>query len=268
MKPTERFSDRVDDYRRYRPGYPMAVIDLIRQTCGIKGQATVADLGSGTGVFTKMLLEAGFEVTAVEPNAPMRLAAEEDLRHFDRFHSVATTAEQTGLPSASFDVITVAQAFHWFVAEAAHREFQRLLRPDGWVFIIGNHRQKDTSSFDSDYDELFKTFGDSHDGAVQHRDQAIGARNRVNFFPADSLYIAHFDNPHLMEWPGLCGRFFSSSYAPTRGDPRHEKCLIRLKEIFQKHAVKGQVRLSQKTEVYYGKLSAIPDSNSSWLKEN
>jgi SAM-dependent methyltransferase len=257
MKPTERFSDRVDDYRRYRPGYPVAVIDLIREASGIKAPASIADIGSGTGVLTKMLLEAGFEVAAVEPNASMRLAAEEDLRHFDRFHSVAATAEQTGLAGASLDVITVAQAFHWFVPGATAREFKRLLRPNGWVFIIGNHRQKHASPFDSDYEELFKTLGDSH-RAVEHRDQAIGAHHRLNFFSADSLHIVQFDNPHTMDWAALCGRFFSSSYAPARQDPRRQQCLLGLEKIFQKHAANGQVIMDQKTEVYYGKLACSP----------
>ena len=254
MNPTERFSDRAGDYQRYRPGYPPAVIDLMRDACGIRTEASVADLGSGTGIFTKMLLEAGFEVTAVEPNAAMRLVAEQDLGRFPRFHSVAAAAEQTGLADASFDAITVAQAFHWFVPAAAHREFQRLLRPAGWVFIIGNHRQKNASPFASAYEQLFRTFGESH-VAAEHRDQAIGARHRRILFSPGSLQIAQFDNPQVMEWPTLRGRFFSSSYAPGKGDPRHENCLLCLENIFQEHAVNGQVILGQTTEVYYGKLA-------------
>ncbi len=254
MKPTERFSDRADDYHRYRSGYPMAVIDLMRDGCGIRRGASVADMGSGTGILTKMLLDAGFDVTAVEPNEAMRLVAEQDLSRFPRFHSVAAAAEHTGLNGASFDAITVAEAFHWFVPGAAHQEFQRLLRPDGWVFIIGNHRQKDASPFARDYEELFRTFGESH-VAVEHRDQALGAHHRRILFSTGSLQIAQFDNPQVMDWPTLRGRFFSSSYAPRRGDPRHENCLLCLEKIFQKHAANGQVILDQKTEVYYGKLA-------------
>ena len=254
MKPTERFSNRADDYRRYRPSYPWAVIDLMRDTCGLIAGAAVADIGAGTGIFTKLLLEAGFDVTAVEPNEAMRRAAEEDLRHFPRFHSVAAAAEQTGLPGASFNAVTVAQAFHWFDHPAARREFQRLLRPDGWVFIIRNHREIDDSPFARDYEDLLKTLGEPYETAA-HRDQDTRGRILKEFFPAGSMRIAHFDNPHVMDWPGLRGRFLSSSYIPAQGDPRHEDYLARLEQIFKKHAQNGQVTFAQKTEVYYGRLS-------------
>jgi len=253
MKPTERFSNRADDYRRYRPGYPAAIIGLMRDTCGLKTGASVADIGSGTGIFTKLLLEAGFDVTAVEPNEPMRLAAEQDLRHFPQFHSVAATAEQTGLPEASFDAITVAQAFHWFNHQVARQEFHRLLRSDGWVFIIRNHRQIDTSLFACDYENLLKTLGEPYE-AVAHRDQDAGRRRMEEFFPVGSLRVAQFDNPHVMDWPGLRGRFLSSSYVPAKGDSRHGEYLVCLEQIFKKHAENGQVIFDQKTEVYYGKL--------------
>jgi SAM-dependent methyltransferase len=255
MIPTERFSNRAEDYRRYRPGYPVAVVDLIRDTCGLKTGAPLADIGSGTGIFTKLLLEAGFDVTAVEPNEAMRLAAEQDLRHFHRFHSVATAAEQTGLPAASFAAITIAQAFHWFDHHAARLEFERLLHPDGWVFIIRNHRQIDTSPFVCDYEDLLKTLGEPYK-AVAHRDNDAGARNREEFFPTGSLRTAQFNNPHIMDWSGLRGRFLSASYVPAKGDPRHEDYLLRLKQIFDKHAANGHVTFDQTTEVYYGKLTA------------
>jgi SAM-dependent methyltransferase len=253
MKPTERFSNRADDYRRYRPGYPVAVIDLMRDACGLKTGAAVADIGSGTGIFTKLLLEGGFDVTAVEPNDPMRLAAEEDLRHFPRFHSVAAAAEHTGLPEAPFVAITVAQAFHWFDHQAARQEFQRLLRPDGWVFIIWNNRQIDTSPFVRDYESLLKTLGEPYEAAA-HRDQDAGTRSLEVLFPAGSFQLAEFDNPHIMDWPGLRGRFLSASYVPAKDDPRHEEYLRRLEQIFHRHSANGQVTSDQKTKVYYGKL--------------
>lgn len=253
MKPTERFSNRADDYRRYRPGYPLAVTELMREACGLKAGASVADVGSGTGIFSRLLLEAGFEVTAVEPNGPMQLAAEEDLGHFPRFHSVAAAAEQTGLPGASFDAITVAQAFHWFDHQAARREFQRLLRPGGLVFIIWNNRQIDSSPFARAYEDLLKALGESYE-AVAHRSQDVGPRGIEEFFAPGVAQLAEFDNPHVMDWPGLRGRFLSASYAPAKGDPRHEDFLARLERIFRQHEVEGRVTFDQTTKVYYGKL--------------
>lgn len=253
MNPVERFSNRVDDYRFHRPGYPKAAVDLLRDTCGLRAGARVADIGSGTGIFTKLLLEAGFDVTAVEPNEPMRLAAEEDLRHFPRFHPVAAAAEKTGLPGASFDAITVAQAFHWFDSEGARREFRRLLRPGGWVFIIRNERQAEGSPFARDYEALLRTLGQAYE-TVAHRDEAATKRTREEFFQPDAASLAAFDNPHTMDWPGLRGRFLSASYVPAKGDARHEYYLARLEEIYNRHAVDGKVTFGQQTEIHYGRL--------------
>lgn len=253
MKPTERFSNRAEDYRRYRPGYPKGVTDLMRDTCGLAPGAPVADIGAGTGIFTKLLLEAGYEVTAVEPNDAMRAAAEEELSGFPRFHSVAAPAEDTGLASASFDAITVAQAFHWFDHAAAKAEFLRLLRPDGWVFIVRNQRLEGSSPFARDYEKMLKTLGERY-RAIGHRDREAQAAAIRDFFPANSLRIAQFDNPHEMDWPGLRGRFLSVSYVPVEGQPGHEELLSSLEGIFHAHARDGRVRFDQITEVHYGRL--------------
>ncbi len=163
MNPTERFSNRVENYRRFRPSYPAGVIELIRNTASLRAGAAVADVGSGTGILTKLLLEAGWDVYAVEPNAPMRRAAEDELGSHARFHSVDASAETTGLPTASVDVITCAQAFHWFNRDAARAEFARLLKPDGWVFIIWNEREL-SSAFDRAYYDILTTLGHAYDG--------------------------------------------------------------------------------------------------------
>jgi SAM-dependent methyltransferase len=253
VKPTERFSNRAEDYRRYRPGYPKAVTDLMRGPCGLPEGAPVADIGAGTGIFTRVLLEAGFEVTAVEPNAAMRAAAEEELKEFPRFHPVAAPAEETGLPGGAFDGVTVAQAFHWFDHEAARREFRRLLRPDGWVFIVRNQRREGTTAFAREYEEMLRTLGERYH-VIGHRDKEARTRAMEGFFPGGTLKIAQFDNPHVMDWPGLRGRFLSMSSVPVKGEPGHEELLFRLEEIFNIHARDGRVTFDQITEVYYGRL--------------
>jgi SAM-dependent methyltransferase len=225
----------------------------MRGPCGLAPGAPVADIGAGTGIFTRLLLEGGFEVTAVEPNAAMRGAAEEELRDFPRFHSVAAPAEETGLAGASFEAVTVAQAFHWFDHAAARGEFQRLLRPGGWVFIVRNQRREGTSPVAREYEEMLRTLGERYH-AVGHRDRAAQARAMEDFFPAGALQIAQYDNPHVMDWPGLRGRFLSMSYVPAKGEPGHEELLSRLEEIFNAHARDGRVTFDQVTEVYYGRL--------------
>src|SRR5467141_5189863 len=139
-RPTERFSSRVENYVRYRPGYPSAAIDLLKTRCGLSPGAVVADIGSGTGILTELLLESGALVIGVEPNDGMRAAAEAHLRAQARFRSVNGTAEATTLAPASIDLLVAGQAFHWFEVEKARREALRVLRSGGFGELLWNER--------------------------------------------------------------------------------------------------------------------------------
>src|SRR5262245_17011202 len=130
---TTRFSTRVENYVKYRPGYPPAVVDLLRRECPLSDASVVVDVGSGTGILTELFLKYGHPVFAVEPNEEMRKAAERLLGDRAGFHSIVGTAEATTLPDCSVDLISAGQAFHWFDRERAHREFVRILKPGGWV---------------------------------------------------------------------------------------------------------------------------------------
>lgn len=249
MHPTERFSNRVENYRRYRPGYPPEVIELIRTTARLKPGADVADLGSGTGILTRLLLDAGWNVYAVEPNAPMREAAEADLGSHASFHSLATRAEETGLPDGSVDAITSAQAFHWFEREASRAEFRRISRPDGWVFLIWNERTCG-GAFDHAYHEILATLGQEYEGV---RDRAMEKRLE-SFFRPGTYREATFTNTSLMTWEMLRGRFLSSSYAPTEDDPRHPEIMAALEKAFRDNQRDGRVSLEHPACVYFGQV--------------
>ncbi len=126
--PTRRFSGRVENYARYRPGYPGEVLDLLRQRCGLTEDSEIADVGSGTGALARLFLENGNRVFGVEPNAEMRGAGERLLRRYGRFTSVAARAEDTTLTEGSVDLVTAGQAFHWFDLGPTRREFARILK--------------------------------------------------------------------------------------------------------------------------------------------
>jgi len=249
MNPTERFSNRVENYRRYRPTYPPAVIDLIRNTAHLAAGATIADIGAGTGILTRLLLHASWHVYAVEPNSPMRAAAEADLGSSSFFHSVEARAEATGLADASVDAITSAQAFHWFEREAARAEFRRILRPDGWVFLIWNERRRGTA-FDEAYHKILATLGLEFEGV---RDRTIDKRLE-SFFRPGTYREAVFPNATPMTWEVLRGRFLSSSYVPTEDDPRFPDLIAALEKIFHSHQREGQVVLEQDCHVYFGQV--------------
>ena len=140
-----RFSDRVENYLKYRPVYPKQIISLLEKQCNLSLKTIIADVGSGTGLLTKLFLENGNFVFGIEPNKNMREAAEELLSSCENFKSIDAAAENTTLTPQSVDLITVGQAFHWFNAEQAKNEFQRILRSPSWVVLVWNQRQVDTS---------------------------------------------------------------------------------------------------------------------------
>src|SRR5690606_11903763 len=145
--PTRRFFDRVKDYVKYRPDYPSAAIDYIKEIAELSAGSPVADIGSGTGIFAKRLLETGASVFGVEPNAAMRSAAEEFLRSEPNFTSIDGTAESTTLRDSSVDLVTAAQAFHWFDPKPTRAEFARILKPSGRIVLIWNERLTDATPF-------------------------------------------------------------------------------------------------------------------------
>jgi SAM-dependent methyltransferase len=251
MDSTERFSNRAENYRRYRPTYPAGVIDLIRDTAKLEPGAEVADIGSGTGIFTRLLLEAGWTVLALEPNEPMRQAAEDDLAGFPRFRSLAAKAEATGLDDASVAAITSAQAFHWFNREAAGAEFRRILRPGGWAFLIWNEREIGADTpFNLDYHALLNSMGHGYESIRVKRSEP----NLESFFLPGTYHMTTFHNPQDMTWEILRGRFLSSSYVPPEGDPDLPPLLAELERIFHRHESLGRVVFRQDTHVYFGRL--------------
>ena len=124
-------------YAKYRPSYPNEYIDYLLPANQVKGNRIVADIGSGTGIFSRQLLESGLHVIGVEPNDDMRKMAEQSLKLYSRFQSIKATAENTTLKENSVDLVTVAQAFHWFDKEAFKIECQRILKQKQMLHLFG-----------------------------------------------------------------------------------------------------------------------------------
>jgi SAM-dependent methyltransferase len=247
---TSRFSDRVENYVRYRPGYPADALQCLRTECGLKPQHVIADIASGTGIWTRMLLENGNPVFGVEPNAEMRLAGERLLADFPRFTSVAGTAEATTLPSTSVNFVTAAQAAHWFDRERSRREFIRILKPSGWLVLLWNERVVDGTPFLRDYEQFLLTFGTDYKDVRPER-----TRDAVNeFFDPAPYQERMFGMRQEFDYAGLEGRLLSSSYAPAAEHPQHRPMLGELRRIFAKHAMNEKVGVDYKTRVYFGSV--------------
>jgi SAM-dependent methyltransferase len=248
--PTQRFSSRVDNYVRYRPGYPAVVLHLLKKMCGLTPDSMIADIGSGTGIFTRMLLENGNRVFGVEPNTDMRLAAEKLLASFPRFTSVAGAAEVTTLADHSVDFITVAQAAHWFDRDRARREFIRILKPGGWTVLLWNERRTDSTPFLCEYEQLLLTYGTDYQEVRHERTTAeISA-----FFAPSEFQQRVFHMSQEFDYAGLEGRLLSSSYTPQPNDAKYASMLRELRRIFEAHQAEGRVAVEYDTRVYYGQL--------------
>jgi len=248
---TARFSDRVDDYVLYRPDYPSALLDWLQREQGIDSGWRVADIGAGTGISSKMFLDAGYRVTAVEPNAPMRAAAEHWLQASAGFDAVNGRADVTGLPAASVDLVTVAQAFHWFDEQATRSEFARILRPDGLAAIWWNSRRLTGTRFLEGYEALLLKFGIDYTRVAER--YADDARMRA-WFGAGFCGSARFEHAQRLNYEALRGRLMSSSYAPKAGHPRHEAMLHALRELFDACAEHDTVSFDYDTRIFAGHL--------------
>jgi SAM-dependent methyltransferase len=248
---TQRFSSRVDNYVRFRPGYPPEVLPLLKKECGLTTDSVIADIASGTGIFTRMLAENGNRVFGVEPNHEMRRAGEQFLKNYPRFTSVAGTAEATTLADHSVDLVTAAQAAHWFDREKARCEFIRILKPGGWTVLLWNERRTDSTPFLREYERLLLTYGTDYQEVRHERTTAEIA----GFFAPAPFRSWALDMRQEVDYPALEGRLLSSSYTPTPDDASYESMLRELRRIFESHQVHDRVSLEYNTLVYCGQLS-------------
>ena len=248
MDPTERFSDRVENYAKFRPNYPDALIRFMQQR--LPTPAVIADIGSGTGILSARLLGAGYTVFGVEPNGPMRLEAERRLGSRPAFHSVNGTAEATTLSRGSVDAITCAQSFHWFDRIRSRDEFVRILREPKLVMLIWNERISEDLM--EQYDRILQ------ESAPEYN--RVGRRNITDadvadFFAPTPVERFDFPNAQRLDRDRFLGRVLSSSYVPNLGQLGHEEVMSKMEAFFDRHAQSGWIDFPYQTRVYLSYLS-------------
>lgn len=249
MDSTARFADRVADYVKYRPSYPVAVVDVLEREHGLTTRDVVADVGSGTGISSRLFLARGYEVIGVEPNAAMRAAAERDAPRGAKFRSVAGTAEATTLDDASVGLVLAAQAFHWFDVEKTRAEWTRILRAPRLVALVWNERLTNSAFLDA-YESLLLRVSPDY-AEVRHQDRASPELVRSFFPSAPAVHV--FPNAQVLDRDGLFGRALSSSYVPKSG-PRHDEVLRGLAELWDHFGTSGTVTWEYDARLYVGTL--------------
>lgn len=246
---TTRFSNRVENYVRFRPNYPAGVLDILKQETSLSPAAVIADIGSGTGISAELFLRNGNTVYGVEPNADMRRAAETQLAGYANFHSIAATAEATTLDAASVDYVVAGQAFHWFDRSRARQEFARILKPGGWVVLFWNSRRTGSTPFLRGYESLLQKFSTDYQ-TIEHKQ--IDAEVLGGFFADGKFESRCLPNEQWFDFDGLKGRLLSSSYAPTDEHPNYQPMIDELERAFQSHNQSGEVCFEYDTEIYFG----------------
>jgi SAM-dependent methyltransferase len=246
MNPLGRFSDRATDYVKYRPSYPAAAIDAILAGLGEPSQLTVADIGAGTGISSRLLAERGVQVLAVEPNAEMKQAAE--------IHTLVEwkegTSEVTNLPESSVNLVTCFQSFHWFNPVLALPEFRRILQPLGKLAVVWNLRDR-TDPLTLAYTQILKTASNNH--PAEKRDRSIEPLLTSSDFT--NIQICDFVHKQDVDLQGLIGRAQSASYIPKSG-PQLPQIISDLTELYATHCGnQGFVSLVYKTRVYLAGIS-------------
>lgn len=250
LDPTKRFSNRVENYLKYRPRYSTEIISLLEKECALTRESVVADVGSGTGFLSELFLRNGNRVFGVEPNAEMRAAGERLLADYPKFASTDATAEATTLPDSSVDLITAGQAFHWFDREEARVEFQRILKLDGWVVIVWNTFPTGRSALVKAYDDVLVRYGtDYREVAKEIEDSGF-----EKFFRPGECKRARFDFQQTFDWEGFKGRLLSASYAPDADSADYAPMLGDLRRVFDSHEKDGTVVFDYDTVVYYGQF--------------
>ncbi|MBI3934004.1 MAG: class I SAM-dependent methyltransferase [Acidobacteria bacterium] len=247
----ERFTSRVENYAKYRPHYPRAVLRTLHVECGLTPDSRVADIGCGPGNLAELFLENGNVVYAIDPNPAMREAAEQVLAEYPNVRILAGHAEATPLPDQSVDFVVAGQAFHWFDREKARAEFARILKPGGWVVIVWNARETESTPIMAAYESLVRRYSSEYQ-KVDHR--LITPDSLLRFFGPQGYNNRTFDNFQDFDYTALEGRLLSSSYTPEAGHPHHAPMLAQLRQIFEQHQVNGRVRFEYTTSIYYGHL--------------
>ena len=246
----QRFSDRAENYDKYRPGYPHALFQFLHHVLATTPDFTIADIAAGTGIFTEQVQTWGNRVYVVEPNPYMRSMAHRRLGGCERCVFLDGTAEATGLPDGSVDLFVSAQAFHWFDLTKTRAEFERAGRNAPFVAIVWNLRNT-RSAFEAGYEAFIRAYATDYLQVSQRKMGTVEVRSFFAPFRPQYRVFGHVDS---LTYPQLLGRTLSYSFLPDETSPVLSEMTAALEVLFQTYQRKGKVHLSYKTRLFLGRI--------------
>ncbi|ETI66638.1 class I SAM-dependent methyltransferase [Neobacillus vireti] len=251
MKSTEKFTDKAEVYAKHRPGYTHEYIEYLLTATSLNAGNVVADIGSGTGILSRQLLESGLTVIGVEPNGDMRTIAEKALKRNSRFISVNAAAEHTTLDDNSVDLVTAAQAFHWFDKEKFKQECQRILKPNAKVALVWNSRDG-SSALNMESAEICQRYCPNFKGFSG----GIGESEDVfkQFYKKGNYDFRRFHNELEFDFAGFLGRYLSASYAPKKTEKEYEPFISAFTVLFEKYSHNGKIIIPNVIRSYLGEV--------------
>lgn len=242
LNPTGRFSSRADNYAEFRPSYPLEIIAYLEKRGILKHDSEIADIGSGTGIFSELLLKHTHKVICIEPNEKMREKALKQLADYE-FVQLPVTAEETGLPGSSIDLITVAQAFHWMHPVRTKKEFNRILKPAGHIALIWNIRLT-TTPFLKAFENLKLIYGTDYQASRMVDEETLN-----NFFHPSGYHKEVYYHYQLLPYEALEGQLLSTSYVPIEGK-EFKEMIDALKKLFDLYQENGMVKIEYNAYLY------------------
>jgi len=248
MKNEERFSNRAELYLKYRPSYPDVLLQLLEQEAGFSPSSCIADIGSGTGFSSELLLKCGCKVFGVEPNDAMRQIAEGYLKHYPEFVSQKGSAGKTLLPNQSVDGILCAQSFHWFHDSATLQEFRRIARPDAKLAIVWYDRDE-AHPFQQAYQELIDRYAIDYQ-LISHKQ--ISDEEISTFFGHSGYQKFIIPHEQRLDLDGLIGRTLSCSYMPNEHSVNYVEMLDAVRSLFSRFEEDGILIFAYVLRIYIG----------------
>jgi len=246
----EKFSGKAAVYAKFRPTYPDAFISYLYSDVGFQTSSVIADIGAGTGIFSKLLASKSRAVLCVEPNSDMLETARRELAGYPNCALVKATAENTTLDNHSVDFVTVAQAFHWFDRSRFKAECKRILRSRGKVVLVWNTRDSadsltiETASINQEFCPDFQGFS---------RGSEASPSAYADFFKDGCCEHKVFRNSLVFNEAEFIGRNLSGSYAPQESSS-YDAYVREIRGLFQRHSKDGTLTVPNITRSYAGEV--------------